>query len=324
MFFIDKRLSSMANTSYSLIIRTLNGGGKYDLLLKSIDKQTVKPDHVYIIQPHGYEPPKEQLGYEEYIHTNKGMWEQRIFGMEYCFNQPNHSKYLLVCDDDVAFEPDFAERLMQISEEYNADCLVPIQDYRAGRKNQILGLLTGQRTENKTSKYKITIKRNGSFSVNNDLPDNVNPTQSGPFQCFMMRTDITPELRLRDEMWLDETRYAWPDDQVFFYKAHTLGFNVMSCKEPKFEHLDARSGVSTQERKADMNFSQGRNAYIFWEKFLYAPEKNPFARTAKLLAVLHQRFSRRTMMIFSGLKHRNFSSLRSYNTGVEAGKQYFK
>ncbi|MDE6333213.1 MAG: hypothetical protein K2L77_01055, partial [Muribaculaceae bacterium] len=201
-----------------MIIRTLQGnGGGYKRLLDSIDRQNIKPEHVYVVQPFGYEPPQYRLGYEEYIHTHKGMWEQRIFGMEYCHAQKRHSEYLLVCDDDVEFETDFAEKLLKSAYKHNLDILIPIKDLKYGFIKNIISKILGQRTQTTKSKYKVSIKKNGCFAVNNDLKNNLNPTQSGPFQCFLMSTDITPGLQLRSEMWLDDTKYAWPDDQVFFY-----------------------------------------------------------------------------------------------------------
>lgn len=271
-------LNICALPQYSVIIRTLTGGEKYFNLLKSIESQTIKPAHVYIVQPFGYAPPKEQIGFEEYIHTEKGMWSQRIFGMEYCYEQSNHSKYLLACDDDITFDREFAERMLGIAEEYNADFLIPIKDYFAPLRKRILSSLLGGRTENKHSPYKITIKSNTSFSVNNHLQLNVNPTQSGPFQLFLMRTDCTSEMKLRDEMWLDETRYAWPDDQVFFYKAFLKGFKVLSCKKPLFFHHDGKAGVTAIERENDKLKSIFRNKIIFWRKFIVPQYENSIVK----------------------------------------------
>lgn len=70
--------------TYSVVIRTLGTAGeKYQALLDSIDRQTVRPEHVYVFIAEGYELPKERLGYEEFIPTKKGMVFQRAFGMTY-------------------------------------------------------------------------------------------------------------------------------------------------------------------------------------------------------------------------------------------------
>lgn len=255
-------------SNYSVVIRTLNGGGKYLKELNAIAGQTIAPDNIYVVLPHGYPPPAETTGKETYIFTEKGMWSQRIYGLEYCSELPDRPEYLLILDDDIEFAPDFAEQMLALMDQHKADIMIPCEDVFQSRKQRLIQYLIGGRTENHDSKYKITIQSNGSFSVNNHLTEMVNPTQSGNFQCFMMRSDIVSSLNLRDEMWLDDTRYAWPDDQVFFYKAFLLGYNVMSCKQPLFVHNDGKAGVTDLQRKVDTAYATGRNAYIFWHRFV--------------------------------------------------------
>ncbi len=312
----------MRKFSYTVIIRTLMGGGKYQRLLTSIDKQTIKPEHIYIIQPHGYEPPKEKLGYEEFLHTDKGMWNQRIYGMEYCCDQPDHSKYLLVCDDDVEFEPNFMSDLLVIAETYNIDTLVPIKDDFRPFAYKIILRFLGARTENKTSPYKIEIRKNARFSVNNNLHENVNPTQSGVFQCFLMRADITPLLKLREEMWLDDTRYAIPDDQVFFYKAFLSGLKTYACKKPEFKHLDGKSGETNIQRLKDSAYSMARNIRIFWYKFIKPYNKNISSKISAYLSFEYYLSVNKLMYFIMSIKNRDFSVYREYNRGLKDGKAY--
>lgn len=309
-------------TSYSVIIRTLTGGPEYGRLLKSLDAQTVRPEHIYIVQPHGFAPPKEQLGYEEYIHTDKGMWSQRIFGMEYCFAQPGHSEYLLASDDDIEFGSTFAEELLKTAEEYSCDTLVPIQNYKAGFLRNLYSGILGERTENRTSRYKVSMKRNGRFSVNNHLTANVNPIQTAPFACFLMRTDITPLLNLKNEMWLDETRYAVPDDQVFFYKSHLSGLRNYCCKTPVFTHLDGKAGVTEMQRVLDAKYSSTRNLIIFWRKFII-PQQTTFLSKIYTTACFRYFLLVNTIpLILKGIKKFDFNLYKIYRKGIKDGFSY--
>lgn len=246
------------------------------------------------------------------------MWEQRIYGMEYVYAQPEHPEYLLVCDDDVEFEPDFARKLIEIAREYQADNLIPIRDRRVSWPRNLISTIVGGRSQNSTSPYKITIKRNGRFSVNNSLKSNVNPTQSGPFQCFLMRTDITPLMKLREELWLDETRYAWPDDQVFFYKAHLLGLRNFSCKQPSFTHLDGKAGTTPHERKLDATYGNARNIVIFHRRFM-RPNNN--GMLTRLSFSWYMGIDRIIKLIF-GIIHGDLSLYRNHCRGVKDGKKY--
>ena len=96
--------------SYSIVIRTLGkGGGKYQQLLNSIKSQTIQPKHLLVFIADGYNLPPEQLGTEEFIYTRKGMWHQRVYGLEYA-SKLNNSDYILAVDDDISFAPEFAEK----------------------------------------------------------------------------------------------------------------------------------------------------------------------------------------------------------------------
>ncbi len=308
----------MLKNKYSAIIRTLTGGEKYLKLLHSINSQTIKAEHVYIIQPHGYEPPKETLGIEEFIHCDKGMWMQRIYGMEYCYAQANHSEYLLVLDDDMEFAPDFVEQLIRMSIDTNADAMIPLSDKHFSFAQRCLYLLMGGPIQRKRSPYRNEILRNGSYAYNDSLGGNINPTQSGNFPCFLMRTDLTSKLSLKEELWLDETRYAWPDDQVFFYKAFLMGGKIMSCKTPTYVHNDGKAGThSVRKRKIDGAYAVGRNSYIFWRKFVYPNFPN---KAITQLSFLYRITALRVLYFILGAKKFDLSQFKAFCKGLRDGK----
>lgn len=107
--------------SYSVCIRTLGTAGeKYAETLNSIKRQTIQPEEIIVVIPHGYELPKERIGSERFVRTEKGMVNQRVVGLENV-----NSKYTLALDDDVRFEDDFVEKLIDILEIENADFVSP-------------------------------------------------------------------------------------------------------------------------------------------------------------------------------------------------------
>ena len=70
--------------TYSVAIRTLGTAGeKYEKLLASIDRQTIRPDKIVVVLPRGYEPPQPILGCEEFVFSDKGMVPQRLAALEY-------------------------------------------------------------------------------------------------------------------------------------------------------------------------------------------------------------------------------------------------
>lgn len=107
---------------YSVTIRTLGtAGDKYQRTLDSIARQTIQPKQVFVVLPKGYAPPKERLGRETFIYSDKGMVSQRVAGFRACA-----SEFILALDDDVDFDSDFVARMFATMEKANADFVSPI------------------------------------------------------------------------------------------------------------------------------------------------------------------------------------------------------
>ena len=63
---------------YTAVIRTLGtAGDKYQQLLDSLDRQTIKPSEIIVYIAEGYALPKEKIGKERYVYVKKGMVTQR-------------------------------------------------------------------------------------------------------------------------------------------------------------------------------------------------------------------------------------------------------
>lgn len=59
---------------YTAVIRTLGTAGeKYQKLLDSLMKQTIRPKAIVVYIAEGYAKPKETVGVEQYVWVKKGM-----------------------------------------------------------------------------------------------------------------------------------------------------------------------------------------------------------------------------------------------------------
>ena len=132
--------------SYSVIIRTLgNSGEKYSRLLRSIERQTIKPEEIIVVIPEGYSLDY-QLGNERIIQCKKGMVTQRAVGINAA-----KSEYILVMDDDLEFENDMVEGLYSYLIENHLDCCLPMQGKTPKQDEKTIDL-----------KYPISVRiRNG-------------------------------------------------------------------------------------------------------------------------------------------------------------------
>ena len=316
--------------TYSIVIRTLGKGGvKYQQLLDAIKYQTCKPKHIFIFIADGYPLPPEQIGTEEFIYTHKGMWHQRVYGLQYA-SQLNDVDYILALDDDVKFSSDFAEKSIEWMSKNQCDVLVPaISPYNSTIKStrsifspkNILQFLLGSGFENHFQRWQVKIIDTGGFSINTKLVGDAAPTQSAPFNAFWIKSDIIDDMRLYDESWLDETRYAWPDDQVFFYKCFTLGHKQYIHNKFTIQHLD--HGSSDPECLLLCSYASGRNSLIFWHRFLFVPADT--LRRFWLIICYSYRLSINLLfLVVKGLLKGDFRPLKANCNGVINAINYIK
>lgn len=289
----------MENSNYSVLIRTLGTAGqKYLRTLQAIDRQTLKPEKIYVALPHGYAKPTETIGKETIIYVQKGMVAQRAFA----FGKVENVKYLLLLDDDVDFASDFVQTMIAKAEAEHADAVTPklasvaYEQKLTGVKQQVklrlkklyLAMILHKRESHRLSDYFIRISRGGGFIVNvrAEQSDQMLLTQSGIGICSLCRLDACLAIHFEDDLWLEKYEYALPDDQVFFYKMHLSGYKVIHASDCRFEHLDAKSGnVKAQDAEARAQRFQklsARNYALFWYLYIYRYSRG----SAKLLAIL--------------------------------------
>ena len=181
---------------YSVVIRTLgNSGEKYQRLLQSIAKQTVKPEEIIVVIPDGYELDS-QLGNERIVRCKKGMVTQRAIGIEAA-----SSDFILVVDDDVEFEDDMVEKLYDYLVKNGLDCCLPMQgepvkpdektiDIKYPLSIRIRNGFTGQMmTSRRKSKYLdvLTATAGHKVYVNSNNLDSCYLCTTACFQCFFIK-----------------------------------------------------------------------------------------------------------------------------------------
>lgn len=282
--------------NYSVVLRTLGfGGEKYKALLDSIKAQTVQPKEFLVIIPHGYDLPEERLGTETFIRGNKGMVRQRVDGI-------NAAKgdYLLIIDDDIAFPNDFVENLYSLLTIAHADMVSPRVDDaagnigKAGLVSRIIAFLSsGSYFSHKKSDYAIRVSALGGSIHTVDLDnDKIYYTQTGHGGCCFVTREAVQLLHYEDESWLEEdVTYAYPDDQVFFYKAHLMGLKTAYAHKYPFRHLDSGATVNDTKISIDKRtvkkHDSSRNMFIFWYRFQYSRiKKNPWKKLVSLACII--------------------------------------
>lgn len=264
---------------YTVVIRTLGTAGKlYQRTLNSILEQSIKPQAVFIYIAEGYSIPIETIGIEQYIYVKKGMVAQRAL----MYNEVK-TEFILFLDDDVYLPSNGVEILYNELHEHQAQVISPcvFYNHKASWKSKIVQSLMGKEvTRLFGDRWAYKVLRTGGFSYNNNpiKPVYESTTNAGP--CFFCKKSDFLKIRYEEELWLDETPYALPDDQVMFYKMHLCGLKILTSFDSGIVHMDAGSTMqASNEKILKIIYSEYRNKTIFWYKYIFSMEKNWLMKT---------------------------------------------
>lgn len=303
--------------SYSIYIRTLGfGGTKYASLIQSISKQTYPPVEVVIVLPYGYTPPKERLGYERFAYCEKGMVKQRLFAID-----DAKTEYVLLLDDDVEFEAEFVEKEFRTMQNAKATCCIATICKRPQKKRiiKILNQIIGSEVYRNTHDNFLTkINKAGGFVKNTNI-DSSQPvySQSGSRSNCLCKVQDLRNINFKEELWLEDSGYALPDDQVMFYKLYLSGTSIAVCTDTYFLHLDAAAG---NDGKRYLKIAQAKagNYLIFWYRFIY-PYTRGFTRIYAIAAIIVRTFMD---CFLYAIKCHNISALKSIYKGWRFAASY--
>lgn len=290
---------------YTVVIRTLGTAGEcYQQTLNSLLEQTIKPTGIIVYIADGYVIPQETIGIEQYVYVKKGMVAQRALPYDEV-----STEYILFLDDDVYLPPTGVETLYNEMMEHNAQVISPctFSNHKASWKSKFVQSLMGKEvTRLWGDRWAYKVLRTGGFSYNNNpvKPVYESTTNAGP--CFFCKKSDFLKIRYEEDIWLDETPYALPDDQVMFYKMYLYGLKVLTSFDSGIVHLDAGSTMlASNDKLLKVIYSEFRNKTIFWYKYLYAQEKNVLMKFWCLLCfgyMLAVQYLRSLVKLFKGKK----------------------
>lgn len=117
----------------------------------------------------------------------------------------------------------------------------------------------------------VKIWRTGGFIVNTNIqPDKQYYNQSGHGTCIFGKTKTLRDLHFEDELWLQDTKYALPDDMVMFYKLYLQGNKIAMNTQVRFAHMDAGTSLTNEDKKRNNIYASARNGFVFWHRFIYS------------------------------------------------------
>lgn len=253
--------------SYSIAIRTL--GTNPDILrreLNSILRQTVQPDKVVLYIAHGYERPPFTVGAEEYVWVNKGMVAQRALRYD-----DIDSDVILMLDDDVELASDSAERMLTAMEQYCADCVAAdtFRNQDMSFRQKCVAAITNGVFPRRDDGWAFKIRRDGSFTYNNN-PTNafcLTETFSGP--CWMVKKSSLESIRIQDELWMEKMGFPYGEDAVESYKFFLNGFKCGVLYDAGVLNLDAKTSSGGYHADVKKFYTRSFGQFSTWWRMIY-------------------------------------------------------
>lgn len=291
---------------YTAVIRTLGTAGeKYQCLLNSLVSQTHRPESIIVYLAEGYQKPKETVGVERIFYVKKGMVAQRALQ----YNEVD-TEWMLMLDDDISIEPDGIERLFRTIIDTNADvCAVDAipHDLIPLRTKIIMAVLLSSipRLGHRNMGYRVSIIGSDVYNPSPTREYAWSTTNAG--MAYLCRKSDFISIKFEEDLWLDDSPYAIPDDKVMFYKMHLSGLKILTHYNSGFTHLDAGTSISSDERTARIEYSAARNNLIFYKLYVW-PNLNAVQKTAAIILRAYQKTVSAILNLLNG--HIKYHSAR--------------
>lgn len=222
---------------YCVAIRTLGtAGDKYQALLGSLDRQTIRPKKILVYIPFGYDLPKETVGWEEYIRCPKGMITQRSLPFDEI-----DTDYILFCDDDLWLADDFVEVLFKGLQENDGDSIAPdvFRVQEMSTVGKIKKAFASYAFPRKNDGWAFKVMRNAGYTYNEHPTQNVLPSESAAGACMLIKKAVYKAIHFEDERWMEDFGYPLGEDLLFSNKLFIMGFKSFIHFSAGIKHLDA-------------------------------------------------------------------------------------
>lgn len=265
--------------TYSVAIRTLGTAGeKYLQELKSLDKQTIQPEHIFVYIPHGFKIPEETIGREEYIRCAKGMVTQRSLS----FNEIS-SDFILFLDDDIYLPEDCVQKLLDGIVDNNGD-VISADIYNQCNAPFLLRFsnFLGGTIPHWDKKWAFKVRKSSFYSYNANPPKDVMLTQSACGALVMLRKSLFQSIHFEDERWMEHFGFPSIEDQILHQKLRYQGAVDLVHYKCGAIHLDAGSGHIRDPKRHNKVMNIMR--YMLWYRSLYDIEQSRWKKFVAWIA----------------------------------------
>jgi hypothetical protein len=306
---------------YTVAIRTLGtAGAKYQRLLDSLVNQSHQPKQIIVYIAEGYPLPQETCGRERYVYVRKGMVAQRALPYDEV-----ETEWILFLDDDVEIPQNGVADAFNLLTTYHADVISPdvFEHTKLPLSVKIktaLLLSAIPHFWSKTKGYRVTAWGGYSYNPYADAQVGISTSNAGP--AFLCRKHDFLNIHFEEDLWLDDSPYAIPEDQVMFYKMHLNGLKILTQYHSGWKHLDGQTSTSGN-RAQKVAYSIARNHAIFYGLYI-KPYLKKWQLPIVTLLNLYRFGVSRLIGYTQGLATHNFAVYNESLRGRNAGKQFLR
>ena len=300
---------------YSVAIRTLGSAGeKYTEMIRSLERQTMRPDRILVYIAEGC-PLPARVGAEEYVRCPKGMVTQRA--RDY---KEVKSEYILLCDDDILFAPDSVERLFAGLQDCAGDAISAnvYFNHRWPLKEKWIQAAFHGLYPSLFGKYAFRVRKDAYFSYHLH-PRDVMETQCFAGAAILLPLAVFRSLSLQDECWMDRSGYPLGEDLVFAYKLHRYGYRVLVHSRCGIVHRDAQT--SHPEDRHEDYYQSCFIRYLIWYRAVFQPSGHWGRLWARIRFALRWSF-RYCLALLSRLAGRDPRSAGDMKRALREGRAY--
>lgn len=168
--------------------------------------------------------------------------------------------------------------------------------------------------------FLVKVWRTGGFIVNTNIKKGCQYyNQSGHGTCVFGLASAIKGISFGEEMWLQDTVYALPDDMLLYYKLYLAGNKIAMNMDVRFLHLDAGATLANKDKHINNIYASARNGVIFWHRFIYLIGDK---RWLSSLCFARRVFFTSFFALLKGIKNGDFKIFKTYVKAYGDGFKY--
>lgn len=233
---------------------------------------------------------------------------------------------ILLLDDDVSFQNDTIEKVLNLMKATSADCIAfdTFRNHEMSVVSKLHAAISNFIFPRIKKNWAFKIHCNGSFSYINTPGDGCYQSMSAAGPAAMWKKLSLLKLHFEDELWLDRLGFAYGDDELEFYKLHINGGKLLVTFDKGITNLDGKTASGTYHKSADRYYTMAMANIIRWHRMHYKPSSSQGAAFGKLCSYSFKLMWQFGLILLMSITSFDFKSPLFFIKGIRKGIDFIK